>query len=126
MASEQKCTNFKLTKKQREAAEMLANPDIVCTKIQLCEDVGVSRTTFYKWLKKPEFISYVNSLIDTYTDAELGVVWKALIYRCTIGDVQAIKLYFELKGKYKQQIEHSGTTDFVFNILPASERTDAE
>ena len=48
MASEQKCTKAKLTKKQREAAEMLANPDVSCTKTQLCETVGVSRTVFYR------------------------------------------------------------------------------
>ncbi len=126
MESGQKCTKSRLTKKQREAAEMLANPDVSCTKTRLCETVGVSRSVFYKWLKDSEFISYVNSLIDTYTDAELGSVWKALIHRCVVGDVQAIKLYFELKGKYKQQIEHSGNSDFVFNILPASERPDAE
>ena len=118
MESGQKCTKSRLTKKQREAAEMLANPDISCTKTRLCETVGVSRSGFYKWLK--------DSLIDTYTDAELGSVWKALVHRCVIGDVQAIKLYFELKGKYKQQIEHSGNSDFVFNILPASERPGAE
>lgn len=108
MESGQKCTKSRLTKKQREAAEMLANPDISCTKTRLCETVGVSRSVFYKWLKDSEFILYVNSLIDTYTDAELGAVWRALIHRCMAGDVQAIKLYFELKGKYKQQVEMSG------------------
>lgn len=119
---EQKVAKTNLSKKQREVAEMLANPDVDGTKTAISENVGVSRTTLYKWLKDPEFIKYVDSLIDSYTDAELSTVWKALIRRCICGDTQAIKLYFELKGKYKQQIEHSGAEDFVFNILPASER----
>lgn len=108
-------------KKQREAAEMLANPDISVNKSEIAERVGVGRSTLYRWLKDSKFIKYVDSLIDSYTDAELGTVWKALIKRCAEGDTQAIKLYFELKGKYKQQIEHAGTEDFIFNILPASE-----
>ena len=115
-------TSTGLSKKQREVAEMLANPDIKANKTEIIEQVGVPRTTLYRWLKDPDFIKYVDSLIDSYTDAELSTVWKALIRRCICGDTQAIKLYFELKGKYKQQIEHSGAEDFVFNILPARER----
>ena len=115
-------TSTGLSKKQREVAEMLANPDVSANKTEIIEQVGVPRTTLYRWLKDPDFIKYVDSLIDSYTDAELSTVWKALIRRCICGDTQAIKLYFELKGKYKQQIELSGTDDFVFNILPASER----
>ena len=109
-------TSTGLSKKQREVAEMLANPDIKANKTEIIEQVGVPRTTLYRWLKDPDFIKYVDSL------TELSTVWKALIRRCICGDTQAIKLYFELKGKYKQQIEHSGAEDFVFNILPASER----
>lgn len=119
-------TSTGLSKKQREVAEMLANPDVSANKTEIIKQVGVPRTTLYRWLKDPDFIKYVDSLIDSYTDAELSTVWKALIRRCICGDTQAIKLYFELKGKYKQQVEHSGTEDFVFNILPASERTEKE
>lgn len=119
-------TSTGLSKKQREVAEMLANPDVSANKTEIIKQVGVPRTTLYRWLKDPDFIKYVDSLIDSYTDAELSTVWKALIRRCICGDTQAIKLYFELKGKYKQQVEHSGTEDFVFNILPASERAEKE
>ncbi len=31
-----------------------------------------------------------------------------MLLRCKIGDVQAIKLYFELKGKYNQNVNVSG------------------
>lgn len=95
-------TNIDLTAKQRKAAEMLANPDFDGTKTDLIEAVGVPRTTFYRWIKDKKFMEYTCKLIEQYTDAELGAVWKALIKRCITGDVQAIKLYFELKGKYQQ------------------------
>ena len=122
----QKETVLGLSAKQIKAAQMLANPEFKGNKTKLCEEVGVTRKTFYEWVQKAEFINYVNELIAAYTDGEIGGVWKALINRCLLGDVQAIKLYFELKGKYKQQVEHSGVGDFVFNILPASEMSDSE
>lgn len=108
-----KSNKINLTADQKKMAEMLANPDITGTKSEFCEEVGVNRVTLWKWLKKKEFTDYVSELIDKYTDAELGTVWKALINKCSSGDVAAIKLYFEVKGKYKQQIDISGGVVFM-------------
>ena len=117
--SEQNTTNTELNNAQLNAAEMLANPDYKGSKTKMIKEVGVSRSTFYKWLKIPAFTDYVNNLIDKYTDAELGAVWKALISKCKTGDVQAIKLYFELKGKYKQDINVSSmATVQIINDIP--------
>ena len=91
-----------LGKKQLKAAEMLSNPDFSGTITQLCERIGVARSTFYRWLDDETFRDYVDGLIDRYTDSELSRVWKALMRRVDVGDIQAIKLYFELKGRYKQ------------------------
>ena len=78
---------------------MLANPDFKGTKSQVIDELGVSRSTFYRWLRDKAFMEYTCDLIDKYTDAELCMVWKALIRQCLGGDVQAIKLFFELKGR---------------------------
>lgn len=98
-----------LSTRQKKAAQKLASPDFTGTITLLCQQEGVSRQTFYKWLSNQAFMRYVTELIDTYTDSELARVWKALIKKCEAGDVAAIKLYFELKGKYKQD-EKTGNT----------------
>lgn len=90
--------------KRKKAAEMLANPDFTGTVTELIETVGVPRTTFYRWLDDEDYIGYINSLIERYTDSELSSVWKALVRECKKGNVQAIKLFFELKGKYATNI----------------------
>ena len=54
---------------------------------------------------KPEFTQYVDSLISKFTSSELSTVWKALIRRCSIGDVQAIKLYFEMRRELSSKDE---------------------
>lgn len=96
----------RFTARQLKIAEALANPEFNMSKSQLAKHVGVSRSTLYRILKNKDFLDYVSSLIDIYTDIELSDVWKALLIRCKCGDIQAIKLYFELKGKYKQEIRH--------------------
>ena len=86
-----------LNSKQRKLAEMLANPAFAGTITELCNKCDVTRATFYRWMDKPEFKEYLDSLISRFADSELSTVWKALVRRCAIGDVQAMKLYFELR-----------------------------
>ena len=64
-------------------------------------------TLVYDWIGDDNFRSYVDELIDKYTDSELSRVWKALMKLIDKGDFQAIKLYFELKGKYKDTVGRS-------------------
>lgn len=109
----QKLTN----PKQVKCAEMLANPSVDLNKTEIINEVGISRDTFYTWLKKKEFTDYVASLVDKYTDSELSSVWKALIRKCESGDVSAIKLFFELKGKYKNTVDLTGTVMFVDDVV---------
>lgn len=59
-------------------------------------EAGVSRKAFYQWMKNPHYIDYINSRLALYTNAELAGVWKALIAQCKRGNIQAIKLYFEM------------------------------
>ena len=95
-------TNNGLTSKQRKAAEMLVNPEFEGSITDLCNKIGVARSTFYRWRDDPDFCRYIDTMIDKYTDGELAAVWKALIRKCLEGNVQAIRLYFELKGKFGQ------------------------
>lgn len=95
-----KHNKYVLNKAQLEMAAELANPDNQLSVSDLCVKQGVSRTTFYKWLKIPTFVDYLNGLIDSFTESELSSVWKALIRRAKKEDVSAIKLFFEMKGKY--------------------------
>jgi Helix-turn-helix of insertion element transposase len=108
-------TKWNPTDEQARMAQILADPSEQGTITEKCEKAGVSRSTFYRWMRDPNFVEYVNSLIDEYTDAELARVWAALTRKAIEGDIQAIKLFFEMKGKYKEkkEIEHSGSIQFI-------------
>lgn len=81
------------------AAELLANPDFSGTKEDVAREAGVTRQTLYRWLRNPDFVELVNSLVTQYANAELAMVWKSLCKRIQDGDMQAIKLYFELRER---------------------------
>lgn len=90
--------------KKRKLAEMLCDPDNNMTITELCNVVGVSRQTFYNWQHDANFNGYVEFLIDSFTDSELPAAWKSLIKKMKTGNVEALKLFFEMKGKYKSQV----------------------
>lgn len=107
--------------KRAKAAEMLTNPEFSGSVADICRTVGVARSTFYRWMKEPDYLEYLQELIDSFTDSELASVWKALIAECKTGNVQAIKLYFELKGKYSLKIEVSEKLADVFAQMSGGE-----
>lgn len=87
------------------AAECLANPAFDGTKEDIARTAGISPSTLYRWLRNPDFVAIVNGLVSQYADAELGMVWKALSRKCQQGDVQAMKLFFELRREKLIQTE---------------------
>lgn len=105
----QRGTKLGLTRLQIHIAQILADPSEIRTIKKMCEEEGVPRRTFYNWVGRPEFIEFVNSLIDKYMDAELAGVWGALARKAKSGDTHAMKLFFEMKGKYKEvkEINHN-------------------
>ena len=90
---------------KEKAAAMLADPTIR-TKKEVYTTLNIPESTFYDWMNDQDFIDTINSKIDKYTDRELSNVWKSLIHNAVNErDTKAIKLFFEMKGKYKREID---------------------
>lgn len=99
--------------KKRKMAELLVNPDVDLTVTQMCEQIGVSRQTFYNWQTDSDFKGYVEFLTDSYTDSELPNAWKALCRKVNSGNVEAMKLFFTLKDKYREKLEVDSNVVFI-------------
>jgi len=102
-----------LTPKQRNAIEILCRPEWDGTITKLCDEVGVSRKTYYEWMEKPLFVDALNKQIDKYSESMLPEAWKALQKKIAQGDTSAIKLFMEVKGKYKVNVNMSGSVVFL-------------
>lgn len=83
--------------KQIKMAELLINPEDRRTKEAKCKEVGITYKTLWTWMKDERFVNYMNSQIDKYVNGEMADVWRALLAKCKRGDIQAIKLLFEVK-----------------------------
>ena len=98
----------KVKGKKRKVAEELASPDFDGNITRLCERHNIARSTLYRWYDDMGFNGYVSYLITKYSDSELANAWRALVKKMKTGNVEALKLFFELKGLYKQQVKVSG------------------
>lgn len=83
--------------KQMKMVELLINPEDRRTKTDKCIEVDITMKTLWQWMKDERFVNYMNGRLSLYTDGELSEVWKALICQCKRGNIQAIKLFFEMK-----------------------------
>lgn len=92
-----KSKEWKPHAKQIKMAELLLNPEDRRTKQEKCKEVGITPKTLWKWMKDKNYVDYVNSQLDQYTNSELAEIWRALINQCKRGNIQAIKLFFEMK-----------------------------
>ncbi|WP_203289840.1 phBC6A51 family helix-turn-helix protein [Metabacillus sp. cB07] len=111
-------TKVILKPEQLRMANLLADPSETGTIVELCKKADVPRRTFYRWMEKKYFTDYVDSLIEVHTDAELGSVWKALSREAVKGNIHAIKLFFEMKQRYK----HTAEVNHTFDNLTDEER----
>ncbi len=95
--------------KMKKCAEMLISPDFDGNISKLCEELGIARSTFYRWYDRKEFKQYIKFLIERYTETELFSIWKAIIDTAKKGSPQALKLFFDLKNIYgKSELQDSG------------------
>ena len=93
----------KLKKKQRAVAEALCDPDDTRNVTELCQDFEISRTTFYNWQHDSEFMGYVNCLIENYTSSIVPKAWKEIGKKIDQGNMEAIRLLLEVKGKLQKE-----------------------
>ena len=97
-----------LSPKMRKCAERLISQEFDGNISKLCEELSISRSTFYRWYDKKEFKLYINFLIDRYTESELFEIWKAIVETAKKGSPQALKLFFDLKNMQREKNKSSG------------------
>ncbi len=91
-----------LKTKQRRVAEALVDPDDVRNVSELCKDFNISRTTFYNWQHDSEFIGYIDCLVENYTTSITPKAWKEIGKKVEQGDMGAIRMLLEVKGKIQK------------------------
>ena len=107
----------KLKPKQRKVAEALCNPENDMTITELCREFKISRQTFYNWQSDSDFKSYIEWLIKNFTDSALPRAWKEVIKKVEAGSMDAIRMLFEIKGVYQNEINVKGNGVTIINNI---------
>lgn len=89
--------------KKRKLAEALVDPADDRNVTELCKDFKISRTTFYNWQKDGDFMGYVNFLVESFTTSIVPKAWKQIAKKIEKGDMEAIKMLLEVKGKLQKE-----------------------
>ena len=106
-----------LKPKQRKLANALCNPDNNMSITKLCEEFKISRQTFYNWQSDSDFKGYVEWLLSNFTDSALPRAWKEVIKKVEAGNMDAIRMLFEIKGVYQNEISLKGSGVTIINNI---------
>ena len=92
----------RLNRKQKRFFEILKNTGVEAGITELCGMAGINMAEFYDWLKDDMFRAEFGRCIEIFCAAETGVIWGALMEQCRKGNIQAIKLFFDMQSKNRQ------------------------
>lgn len=96
--------------KQIKMMELFFDTDDTRTDTAKMAEIGVSRKTYYAWLKDGRFLGYMNSLLDEYLGGEMPSIMVALAKKAKSGDLAAIRLVSDIRGSLapvKMQIDQT-------------------
>ncbi len=99
--------------KKRALAEAIVDPDNEKNITELCKEVGISRTTFYNWQNDSAFLAYIEYLVESYTTSAIPEAWKQIVKKVEQGNMEAIRLLLEVKGKFKPMANNANVVIFA-------------
>ena len=99
-------TEKKLTPKMRKVLEAAQQAGTDRTITAVCEEAGVNRRTFYRWLEyRSDFAVAWDEVWHKTIARHLPGVVSALLAKAKKGDVSAARLIADMKGVIKQKHE---------------------
>lgn len=94
--------NFALTEEQLTVANVLLDLTDQRSRAKKLSELGISTAKYQAWLKDSAFQSYLRARAEGALDDNQHEAHLALIDRVVSGDVNAIKYFNELTGRYVQ------------------------
>jgi len=93
------------TPKQRYSMELYLDWTKKLTLKDIALKTGVKRMTLYRWRRNPNYINYLQKLSNKMLQEAIPIAEKALVREVNKGDVQAIKLFFEYVGRFREEMD---------------------
>ena len=99
-----------LSATQKKCAELLVMKDVNKMNInQIAEEVGVNRSTIFRWKQTKEFNDYMNNMADEFQRSFLpdafGTLRTILQHGKTHEQLKAVELILKNQGRLKENTE---------------------
>lgn len=99
-----------LSASQKKCAELLVMKDINKQSInQIADEIGVNRSTIFRWKQTKEFNDYMNNMADEFQRSFLpdafGTLRTILQHGKTHEQLKAVELILKNQGKLKDSTE---------------------
>lgn len=103
-----------LSATQKKCAELLVMKDINKMNItEIAEEIGVNRSTIFRWKQTKEFNDYLNTLADEFQRSFLadafGELRKIMAYGKPHEKLKAVELILKNQGRLKENTEVTAT-----------------
>ena len=114
-------TNAGLSASQKKCAELIVMKDINKMSMnQIAEEIGVNRSTIFRWKQNKEFNDYLNALADEFQRSFLadafGELRNIMKYGRTHEKLKAVELILKNQGKLKDNTEVNATVKQEVNV----------
>ena len=108
MNEPQKSAEWEPTPKQAALLEVAQNPGLKRTVSAVCEEAGVDRSSFYSWIKDPNFKAAWEESWHLAIKRQMSGVVAAQVNQALDGDTAAARFLADLAGMMKVKSEQSG------------------
>jgi len=96
------------------------------TLTQICEEVGITRQTSWRWFQDQNFTDYLNSKRSEILDRSQTARMLIAVKKALSGDFSFSKLLFEIEGIHLQAFKMKSQEDIKLEIIGGGEREGLE
>lgn len=111
----------KLSPEQLFAVSIITDPSNRKPLASKLKQAGVSYAVYRAWLKQPHFSQYIQKISEDMLGEHVQDVHTRVLEKATNGDIQAIKLYYELTGRHdpqkQQMIDLNGIIGLLLEVI---------
>lgn len=93
---------YALTPQQQMAVNILTNPTDRRTLDKKLSGIGISYSTYTAWMRQPGFKNAVEKISEQMLHDNIGNIHTRLVRKADEGDIQAIKLFYGITGRYNE------------------------
>lgn len=101
--------NKSLTVRQMEYVELICESPESLTDSEIMNTLRIRKKILTRWKNSEVIREEINRRIRNRTEERMPKVWASLLERAESGDVQAMKLLFQVRGKLWKKLKKTFT-----------------